>query len=96
MKNKFISTTTVVFGLIFTGCEDPRLRFETVSNYVGGVVIDKKIDFSGNYIHHQERNDTAYYLTIKYRPVKIGRWCVKKIRVKKFEFNYVKEGDTIK
>lgn len=94
MKNKFIIVTTVVFGLIFTGCENPR--FETVSNYVGGVVIDKKIDFSGNYEHHQERNDTVYYLTIKYRPIKIRRWCVKEIRVKKFEFNYVKEGDTIK
>lgn len=93
--NKFIIIATTLFvGLMFTECEDSDLK--TVSNYVGSVIIDKRIDFSGNYEHHQERNDTTYYLTIKYKTTKIGRWIIDEIRVKKFEFNCVKEGDTIK
>lgn len=72
-------------------------RLNTISNFKNGVVIEKRIEpfVIGAYEHHR-RPDTTYHLTIKHRLTNQEDWYIKEIKVKKFEFNSVKEGDVIR
>lgn len=99
MRYLFVAACICLLGLAIVGlvkcCDSSSL--DTISNFKNGVVIEKRIEpfVLGAYEHHR-RPDTTYYLTIKHRLTNQEDWYIKEIKVKKFEFNSVKEGDVIR
>ena len=100
---KYIFIVICICGVILTiatidyACGNSSNRLNTISNFKNGVVIEKRIEpfVIGAYEHHR-KPDTSYYLTIKHRLTNKEDWYIKEIKVKKFEFNNVKEGDVIR